>query len=203
MACTSKGANDRRIAQYSKILTLDSITNEIAKLSQDGGLLAKADEKFGKIPRGDFMTTVDLDAPHAWLESHMNTAEARFAYIVTQVLAKDPSAIEQCKDIAYRAGTRCRAESIANSDEALEFYEANVLDGMPCDETKDIVAQEDDYTAWNQLMDLHSKYWEDVKGNSKNYYTLLESFVSGLLSKSGWTFSQTDGKIYSLEKEQD
>ena len=191
MACSSKGANDRRINQYEKIITLDEITSQLLQLTSK-----KIDvNQFGTIPVGDFMTTVDLEQPHMWLEGHMHIAETRFAYAINELL-KSGITIHQLKEVVYEAG-----KQISNNTDDLElaysYFTFNYLDGMPCDTTVD--AYMIDHTIKVEIVeDSHLPFWNKVNGDINIYYMLLEEYARGMLPNI--QFKVFNNKFYTFTK---
>ena len=203
MGCSPKGANDRRKNQYAKILGMDAVTKRIAEHAEKlgvSGLMSEADEKFGIIPVGDFMETVDLEQPHMWLSTHMEMAEARLAYVVTKLIKTKPEAIADCKTIAYEEGAKNAVADFPFIEDAGQFYKQNVLDGMPCDETMEYINMTTDELAWRKTVDNHGTFWAQAGGSVDTYYDLLDSYVKGLFSESSIRFSEENHEVFHLKK---
>lgn len=203
MACESTGVNERRLNQFNKIRLLNDIANQLAYYGVQNGhekLFDYIDLNCGAIPDGDFEQVVDLSAPHEFLSLYMNTAENRFAFAVTELLKMNPNLTNAIKDFCYRVGQDMKIESIPSITDAYNVVQAFVLDGMPCDETKKIDEESEDKIIWTKLIDTHEKAWNKAGGNLSFYYELQESFVCGLLEKSGYKYKIENCQQFILWK---
>jgi len=203
MACESTGVNERRLNQFNKIRLLNDIANQLAYYGVQNGhekLFDYIDLNCGAIPDGEFEQVIDLNAPHEFLSLYMNTAENRFAFAVTELLKMSSQLLNAIKDFCFRVGQDMKIESIPTISDAYKVIDAFVLDGMPCDETKKIEEESENQIIWTKVIDTHEKAWKKAGGDVSVYYELQESFVQGLLEKSGFKYQIEKGERFILQK---
>ena len=195
MACSSEGATERRLNQYNKILKMDLIVSELCKF----GKVNLLNETCGTIPVGNFNDVVDLNNIHMWLSHHTNVVEYRLAYTVTSLLNQNIS-FDKIKEILYEAGKKIAYNGPDYLDRIFSYIDLNYLDGMPCDDTKEIVCMTEECIEWKRKMDLHSKFWVMAHGDAKNYFDLMSSYINGILCKVDVHFESKQNNICCLVK---
>lgn len=203
MACESTGKNERRINQFNKIKLLDAIAYQIAGYGVQNGddtLFDRIDLTCGAIPEGKFEQIIDLNAPHQFLSMYMQIAEKRFAMAVTELLKMNEGFIKPMEEFLEHVGRDMNIPAIEEIDQAMNVYESFVLDGMPCDETKEITEKTPSKIAWTKLIDTHQNAWTMAGGDLAVYYDLLKSFVKGLFTASGFTLLVDNQLIFTLGK---
>ena len=222
MACEEKGKNDRRINQFYKIRLLNDIANQIAYFGIQNGnekLLDYIDMNCGGIPEGNFEQVIDLSSPHQFLAMYTQIAENRFAFAVTEILKMNPQYIEILKEFLTRTGRELNIFGDSSSptgstgseehtksptdfsmDAIFVLFQSFILDGMPCDGTKQILSSNENEIVWKKLVDTHESAWKKAGGNIDIYYELEKSFVSGLFEKVGITLSIENNEIFKLER---
>lgn len=204
MACESTGMNEKRVNQFNKIRLLNDIANQIGFYGVQNGyetLMDKIDMNCGAVPEGDFGQVIDLNAAHEFLSLYMQIAENRFAMAVTELLRMNAAFIEPLKEFCGRVGRDMQVTGIETVQQAYEVYEGFVLDGMPCDETKDILESGENRIVWKKTVDTHKKAWEKAEGDENNYYLLLSLFVNGLLTHSKFRFKIEGQELFTIESE--
>lgn len=203
MACESTGKNERRINQFNKIKLLDAMAYQIAGYAVQNGndtLLDRIDLACGAIPEGEFEQVIDLSAPHQFLSLYMGIAEKRFAMAVTELLDMNKAFYKPLENYMEQIGRDMKIPEITEIDQAMNIYDSFVLDGMPCDETKEITDKTPSKITWTKLMETHQDSWTQVNGSLEVYYHLLQHFVKGLFSESGFTLLIDNQLTFTLGK---
>ncbi|WP_066086867.1 hypothetical protein [Anaerotignum neopropionicum] len=188
---------------YRKIQLQESLTEAIlySVLSEEKctALQNSLEAKWGIVERGPLEQVIDNGNIHGWLQSQIGIAEKRFAAAVTEILHNHPTQIEKLKQAAYQLGQQ---NLLPDSNDAMGIYQAlnNVLlEGMPCDHVNEILEQSDQHVLWQQTVDLHLSFWEEVGGRIENYYLLRGAFILGSLSGSRFSFQQKNKQFLIQE----
>lgn len=203
MACESTGKNDRRVNQFNKIKLVDAMAFQIASYGVQNGndtLLDRIDLSCGAIPEGEFEQVIDLSAPHQFLTLYMQIAEKRFAMAVTELLNMNEGFYKPLEDYMEQVGRDMKIPAVSDMDQALSIYDSFVLDGMPCDETKEVLEKSLSKITWTKLMDTHQDNWNKVGGDLGVYYQLLQDFIKGLFAESGIVLQIDNQLTFTLEK---
>lgn len=203
MACESTGKNDRRVNQFNKIKLVDAMAFQIASYGVQNGndtLLDRIDLSCGAIPEGEFEQVIDLSAPHQFLTLYMQIAEKRFAMAVTELLNMNEGFYKPLEDYMEQVGRDMKIPAVSDMDQALSIYDSFVLDGMPCDETKEVLEKSSSKITWTKLMDTHQDNWNKVGGDLGVYYQLLQDFIKGLFAESGIVLQIDNQLTFTLEK---
>ena len=204
MGCDPIGATDRRLNQFAKINKLNEMAIEICDLSS-GKIAKEAEEACGVIPAGDFFEVIDQSSPHAGLESLMNIAEDKFAYVVNTVLTK-ASPIEkkaklvEIKNIVRKYGKELAIDENSNAEDAFNAINLAVLDGMPCDDTKVVLESSPEKVVWEKALDLHAYSWKQVNQPESLYYEIIAEYIKGILSKTSITYTDENNSKFTLSK---
>lgn len=58
--------------------------------------------------------------------------------------------------------------------DAIEAYNAiyKLVNGMPCDRVQVILQKDKDSVLWQDRMDIHQKYWNEIGGDAGDFYIL-------------------------------
>ena len=203
MSCESTGKNERRVNQFNKIKLVDAMAFQIASYGVQNGndsLLDRIDLSCGAIPEGEFVQVIDLSAPHQFLTLYMQIAEKRFAMAVTELLNMNEGFYKPLEDFMEQVGRDMKIPAVSDMDQALNIYDSFVLDGMPCDETKDVLEKSSSKIIWTKLMDTHQDNWNKVGGDLGVYYQLLQDFIKGLFAESGIVLRIDNQLTFTLEK---
>lgn len=203
MACESTGKNDRRVNQFNKIKLVDAMAFQIASYGVQNGndtLLDRIDLSCGAIPEGEFEQVIDLSAPHQFLTLYMQIAEKRFAMAVTELLNMNEGFYKPLEDYMEQVGRDMKIPAVSDMDQALSIYDSFVLDGMPCDETKEVLEKSSSKITWTKLMDTHQDNWNKIGGDLGVYYQLLQDFIKGLFAESGIVLQIDNQLTFTLEK---
>ncbi len=155
--------------------------------------------KCGIVERRPLEQVIDNGNIHGWLQGQISIAEKRFAAAVTEILHDDPAQIEKLKQAAYKLGNE---NPLPASSDAPGIYRALndvLLEGMPCDHVNEILEQNEQCVLWQQTVDLHLPFWEEVGGRIENYYLLRGAFILGSLLDSGFSFQQNNKQFFIQE----
>lgn len=189
--------------QFNRIMLLDEITNQLVAFGMNSG-----DEKFadyvdlncGAIPQGRYDQIIDPQAPQQFLSLYTQIADKRFAFAVNRLLNLNPAMKESLIDFCRRSGQALNLPVVENAEQAFCSYCALVLDGLPWEQTKEILEKNECKIIWKKIFESHETAWNGNGFDIGFYYELLQSFVEGLFFKSGFTLKITDQKIFELSK---
>ena len=191
------------IGHFNKIKLLESIANQIAEYGVQCGnatLMDYIDMNCGGIPEGEFAQVVDVSAPMQFLAMYTKTAENRFAFAVTELLKMNESFLKALENSCFQVGKDMQIHAVQNAEHAFEIYNDFILDGMPGEQTKEIVSCNDSKIVWKKLTDTHEPAWKKAGGNLNVYYMLQKSFVTGLFDECKYAYYIEDNLTFSLFK---
>lgn len=100
----------------------------------------------------------------------------------------------------FQVGKDMQIHAVQNADKAFEIYNDFILDGMPDEQTKEIVSCNDSKIVWKKLTDTHEPAWKKAGGNLNVYYMLQKSFVTGLFDECKYAYYIEDNLTFSLFK---
>lgn len=161
-------------------------------------LMDLLDMTCGAIPPGNYGQVVDQSAPTQFLEFYSHIAEHRFAFAVTQALKFNPGFLTAIQNYCGQKGFSLKPEKLKTLEAAYEVINMTILDGMPEEDTKNIISVEANKLVWEKIKDTHQPYWEKTDGDINLYYNLQECFIQGLLQDSGISFTNQENKIFTL-----
>ena len=141
---------------------------------------------------------IDLRNIHGWLQSRIQEAESRYANIVTEILADNPSVLPELEQVAYDFGADNPVEEKDVASDVYRKFDDTLLNGMPCDRVNVITSQDNDLYTWEQAEDIHGSYWRAAAGNPEVYYRLRLKVMEGMLKNSRISIGASDFNHYSL-----
>lgn len=170
----------------------------------------KAEEKYGpKTTEKNLENTIDLKNIHGWLQQKISQAELRQASIIAVLLEKyGKEGLELLDEIHRKVGAiygkRASEEASEESMTAEKVYKIlndYILDGMPCDNVRQVVEKGEDLLQYVQVQCLHKPYWKEVGLDEEVMYRLraawVESFVSSLSENHRYEFER--GEVMGKE----
>ncbi len=185
---------------YGKIQLQESLTeamlSSIPSKENRFALENKLNTVYGMVEHSPLEEVIDTGNIHGWLQDQIGIAEKRFAATVTEILNTDANQIENLKQAAYQLGQQ---NPLLEANDAQTIYRALndvLLEGMPCDHVNEILEQGEERVVWQQTVDLHLPFWDEVGGKIENYYILRSAFISGSLSGSGFSFQQINKQFF-------
>lgn len=189
--------------QFNRIMLLDEITNQLVAFGMNSG-----DEKFadyvdlncGAIPQGRYDQIIDPQAPQQFLALYTQIADKRFAFAVNRLLDLNPSLKEPLIDFCRRSGQALNLPIVENAEQAFCSYCDLVLDGMPSEQTKEILEKSEFKITWRKILESHEQSWSANGFDIGFYYELLQGFVEGLFFNSGFKLKIADQKMFELCK---
>ena len=110
---------------------------------------------------------IDLRNIHGWLQSRIQEAESRYANIVTEILAENPSVLPELEQVAYDFGADNPVETKDVASDVYRKFDDTLLNGMPCDRINVITSQDNDLYTWEQAEDIHGSYWKSCRGQPR------------------------------------
>ena len=135
---------------------------------------------------------------HGWLNSHIESAERRYAELTSKILADHEDRLAVLQDIAYTLGEEHCAEPGSTASQCYKRIEDCTLNGMPCDGVNMVTDKDEEHFTWEQRFDVHGDFWTQAGGKAEDYYTLRNQLIAGLLSKTSFALSIPQPGLYSL-----
>ena len=187
---------------YNKIQLQEELIKDIVmygekeqwKAFSDGSLAEKTVNKELR-PLNELIDVMNI---HGWLQERVQDAEARYALLVTTVLAEDSSRLSSLEDIAFQFGQKHALEPDSDASDAYRKIDDSLLNGMPCDRVNVLTEQDVDRTSWQQEEDIHAPFWEAVSGDPKVYYQLRRKIMEGMLKDTKLHMDSPDENHYSI-----
>ena len=172
---------------FRKIKIQNDLTNVLIATAKDKGLnvsaLADTDEKFGSLPEGDLGNIIDPTNIHGWLQDKIAIVERRLAYVAKNLTEGNADAIG------------------ASPVDGFEYYENTFVSGMPCDGVNMIVNEDSDELMWQETVDIHKQYWDEVGANVALFYEIRNAVIEGVFDGSGLTYYSLGNGSYKLVRE--
>ncbi|KIR02591.1 hypothetical protein P261_01406 [Lachnospiraceae bacterium TWA4] len=186
---------------YSKILFQNELVEKIISFANENNWMNDSIRlnRYGNLEEGALEDIVDPNNIHGWLQERVSLVENKLAYIVTALLEDHPKRLDELKTLSYNLGASHGMTEFSNAEDAYEYIDSLLLNGMPCDRVNRVIDITNDSLKWEQTQDIHGKYWEMVHGDVKNFYEIRKSIISGILSKSGFDFVEKDG-FYEIKR---
>ena len=187
---------------YNKIQLQEELIKDIVfhggkeqwQVFADGSLAEKTINKELR-PLNELIDVMNI---HGWLQERVQDAEARYALLVTTVLAEDSSRLSSLEDIAFQFGQKHALEPDSDASDAYRKIDDSLLNGMPCDRVNVLTEQDVDRTSWQQEEDIHAPFWEAVSGDPKVYYQLRRKIMEGMLKDTKLHMDSPDENHYSI-----
>lgn len=138
----------------------------------------------------DLEEIIDLSNIHGWLQSKIDMVEGRQSYLIKRLLdAHKAEALGILDSVFSASGSKygkIARNSIADiSPESIysAIYDY-LIDGMPCDNVRNVTSNDSDSLEYSQTRCLHNRYWDSVNLDFDIMYSLrdawLKSFVESL-----------------------
>ncbi len=187
---------------YNKIMLQEQLTDRILEYADRIGqseVRAAVAGKYGEADRRPLEESIDLQNIHGWLESRIGGAERRYACAVTLLLAGHPERLGQLQEQVRVFGAEHPAEEGISAGQALDYFNLNLLNGMPCDRVIEVCGSDAQKVVYRELIDKHSDFWTEAGGDGENYYILRTALVSGMLG-SAFEYVKNDNDEYEIRK---
>ena len=135
---------------------------------------------------------------HGWLNSHIESAERRYAELTSKILADHEDRLAVLQDIAYTLGEEHCAEPGSTASQCYKRIEDCTLNGMPCDGVNIVTDKSEEHFSWEQRFDVHGAYWIEAGGNAADYYALRQQLIAGILAGTPFVLASPAPGTYSL-----
>ena len=173
---------------YNKIKLQENFVQNILEVSSEknwySGLEKEVEETYGKLDTRPLEDIIDQSNIHGWLQGKIAQTESRLAFVVTNIIRKNPDYILKLKEIAYSFGEANGASENITANDSYKFLNDNLIDGMPCDRVNEVIESDNNQVVWRQNTCVHLDYWKNVGGDVSVYYALRDEIIKGMLSKS-------------------
>lgn len=187
---------------YQKIEFGNELVKELSEMVVEKGydkeLPLRMKEKCGTLEEGSLEEIIDKSNIHGWLQGKIGVVESSLAFLVTSLVDKNPEAMEDIKETAYRCGQSRKMSGKQSVSEAYKYLDGLFLNGMPCDRVISFISQEEHSFVWQQETDIHAVYWEAYQGDVSHYYEIRERLASGILEDTGVVYTQSEDQKFSL-----
>lgn len=151
----------------------------------------EAAEKYGeKTAEGDLEGMIDLQNIHGWLQRKIGESELRQAGIIASILERyreeSLPILEQVhRQVGAEYGAVAKSE-LGNTDiipeQIYKTLNDYILDGMPCDNVRQVVSSDSDLLSYVQVQCLHLPYWKEVGLDEDIMYKLRADWIDGFVS---------------------
>lgn len=190
---------------FRKIKIQNDLTNAIIDVAKDKELnvapLADIDERFGSLPEGDLGNIIDPTNIHGWLQDKIAIVERRLAYVTKTLTDNDPDAIGVICECAREFGVKNAVEADATPADGFEYYENTFVSGMPCDGVNMVVNEDSDEITWQETVDIHKQYWDEVGVDVALFYEIRNAMIEGVFAGSDLSYYNLGNGSYKLVKE--
>lgn len=188
---------------YNKITIQNEIVEELLDYAEkyNNDIRDYLYENYGDGELKPLDQVIDVTNIHGWLQERVIKVENKLAYAVTELTKANPENYDVIKDVFKSKGAEV---STFDKDSSLEeIYKGindTLLDGMPCDRANSLVSNEKDEVIWKRNVCVHQQYWDQVGGHIKDFYTLRDSFIEGLLSETDVKYEKLDETTSKIKR---
>lgn len=190
---------------FRKIKIQNDLTNAIIDVAKDKEInvapLADIDEKFSSLPEGDLGNIIDPTNIHGWLQDKIAIVERRLAYVTKTLTDNNPDAIGVICECAREFGVKNAVEADATPADGFEYYENTFVSGMPCDGVNMVVNEDSDEITWQETVDIHKQYWDEVGVDVALFYEIRNAMIEGVFAGSDLSYYNLGNGSYKLVKE--
>ena len=190
---------------YNKIQWFESIEKEMVSLGKEKNLpvnewTSDLYREFGMPTGGEPLENIiDTSNIHGWLQQKISNAESRHAALITKMLEADESIKSDLEKLFTQQGKEAaqnfNGDRVNTPEDMFNAMNDFILEGMPCDRVNEVVDSSDQEFVWKATMCLHTPYWENAKGDVKNFYELRENWIKA--------FVENLNPRYTYEKSED
>lgn len=189
---------------YNKIKHQQSLVDQVIAFGKEKYSLSleeTCNEKYGLTERRSLEEVIDESNIHGWLQIQVSRVEYKLAYCTTELLKQEGMQLEELKAIFYKQGVEKRKtlEKGLNAVQLFKVIQDKLLNGMPCDHAEVVVEQDDNQIVWQRRVCVHEKYWDEVGGNVRNYYALIEAWLKGFIEEGQESFIKEDEITYKIK----
>lgn len=175
--------------QHNRIRIQENLEEFLIELFGLQDLDRESVETLGERSTSEPLTEqIDHDNIHGWLESHLIANEKRMAILAKKIVETSD---EDALNLAYaefgkRLGDSLKSDiQFTDGKELYSSLNAILLDGMPCDKISVLTEASDDHIVWNNVKDIHGKYFEEQNLPKELFYTLRGAFMTSLVKSLG------------------
>lgn len=190
---------------FRKIKIQNDLTNAIIEGAKEKNLnvapLADIDAKYGSLPEGDLGNIIDPTNIHGWLQDKIAIVERRLAYVVKTLTEGDAEAINFICDISRAFGVKNAIAAGVSPADGFEYYENTFVSGMPCDGVNMVVNEDSDELMWQETVDIHRQYWDELGADIAQFYEIRSAMIEGVFAGSGLTYYALGNGSYKLVRE--
>jgi hypothetical protein len=187
---------------YQKILLQEELIKDIITEAQkqgwDDGSLS---DRFLKTEAGPLQIAVACEDIEKGLRELIDNVESRYASLVSLLLSADPTRLATIEKVAYTFGAKHAIPRNSNPSEAYQLFEEFFLDGMPEEQARQPLMQNDSACSWQLLKDPHCLYWTSVSSDSKIYYALRKKILEGMFFDTMLSLGQIEENTFEIRKE--
>lgn len=187
---------------FRKIKLQDDLTKNIMVKAADINIsFEDIDLRLGSLPQGELGNIIDPTNIHGWLQDKIAIVERRLAYVTKVITDKDHSNIDLIAECAFAFGRENGAKAGMSPVEGFEYYENTFVSGMPCDGVNMVVNEDSDEIMWQETVDIHRQYWDEVGADVSLFYKVRGAFIRGIFEGSGLSYQAFGNGTYKFIKE--
>ena len=123
------------------------------------------------------------------------------AYVTKTLTDNDPDAIGIICECARIFGVENAVEPNATPADGFEYYENTFVSGMPCDGVNMVVNEDSDEITWQETVDIHKQYWDEVGVDVALFYEIRNAMIEGVFAGSDLSYYNLGNGSYKLVKE--
>ncbi len=190
---------------FRKIRFQNDLTNYMAEAAEEKGWgdrwMSRMKEVCGVLEQGELEEIIDGSNIHGWLQERIVVVERRLAFLVTGLLHGNPERSQEFGELVLAFGRQYPAETGMSLRETFEYLDSLLLNGMPCDHVNMLTEETETMICWEQRIDIHASYWQEIGGSTVYYYAVRKNLIRGILEHTGVVYEQTGEQSFKLRKE--
>lgn len=192
---------------YGKILYQEEVTMKLLEMSEKNnwcvGLRDALKEACAEPVIGELEDVIDSSNIHGWLLGQINIVEARYAFVVHELL-RDNAPLMGTLEVAMAEIGRAKFNAEYMDLECIAIgnvLQAILLDGMPCDGGVSYQIQEEDHILWDVNMAVHAPYWAELDENPEVFLHLRDAWLTGFFTETPFAYMRTGDTSFSVRRD--
>lgn len=189
---------------YGKVAFQNQLTDAALRLAEARqwapGLAQRLERDFGAPEQGALEDLIDTANIHGWLSQRVLRAEERWDAAVRAILEEDAARLEALKTLVSALGSERALPPDSDLETAYRHLDSLLLDGMPCDGGRRVMAQDAGELVWSYESGIHPL--SAPAGSIVNPYAALRAaLLEGVLAQSGLHLQALNESTFRLTKE--
>lgn len=168
---------------YNKVHIQDEFATKLVESLGNEAILNELNLKAAPTQKGNLEDVIDTSNIHGWLQNQVNISEVRFAQAI-KLLLDNGITIDSMKETMFNLGKKVDVKNIETSQDVFQAMNQIFLDGMPCDHVNSVIDRQDTSLTFERSQNVHESYYKDLNLDPNIYFTLRDSYLSGILSNT-------------------